>query len=1001
MHGFTILAVTPLPDLRLTACEAQHVRTGARVLHLVADDPENLFSIALLTPPTDDTGVPHILEHMVLSGSQKFPVRDPFFEMVKLSMATFINALTASDHTVYPVSSNVKQDLFNLADVYFDAVFHPLLERDAFCREGHHLAPIDPQHPVGALTLNGIVFNEMKAALSRPESRLYHLTARHLFRNSTYGYLSGGDPVCIPDLTYEQLRTFHARYYHPANARFVFYGNISTEEYLAFLEPRLASFSPPTFTPTILRPSSWKRPRRVADAYPIGPREPLTERTFLLTTWHVGDALDPEAAMLMQLLSTLLLGDDAAPLKKALVDSHLGLDVLAGGAGDEGPLLVFSVGLRGSEPDRSDAFGALVRRTLEETATEPWDPERVEAAFRKQAYESLEIPSHYPLVLMEQVTDAWLYGRDPLLFVRQKETWEACRRRYRECPEIFSHLIRERLLNNPHRLDVVLRPDRRWQDRTDRAFRKTMRIWEERLTEADRCRLAEQAKELARKAGEPNPPEAVARLPQLRVGDIPSHPVHIPTQVEPLPTGGVFLRNEVFANGVNYLLLDVDLHGLPSDLWKEVPRYQEMLLKLGAAGHTYEQMARRISAHTGSLECRTSLSRRVDGEGRPAWGLRIALRMLDDQTERALQIVRDLLFEPDPNDRRRWEDVLCQSLARLRTGLVNGGPSTALRHVLRGLTPEGYVQETMAGISQLGRVEYLSSNVDREFSDLLGRLLRMAAFLRDPRRITMSFTGSDRPAQLTREALGAWLKAMPESPVAEAPLPFQPAETVERIGLAAPIPVAHCVQAIPSLPPGHEAIPWLMLGLGLVGLDYMIPELRLQGHAYGANCSYAAPGVVALTTYADPHITRTLQVFARLPHYVRRAAWTQTEINRGIIRTAKHYVAPIRPEEATEVALSRYLTAQTREFREAQYERLRSATPERVRAVLLETLERGLPHAPVCVMASRRQLEQASRECPSAELRIVDVLEAVREASDAQADGDTDGSEMARLARRP
>ena len=322
IDGFLVTAITPLPEQRATAYQCEHQRTGARFLHLATDDEDNVFSISFPTPPADDTGVPHILEHSVLAGSRNYPVREPFFEMAKSSMATFINAMTGFDMTYYPVSSNVKADLFNLAEVYFDAVFHPLLTVQTFRREGHHFAPAKDD-AAGTLVRNGIVFNEMKAAYSLPDVRLLRHALRSLCPDTCYRFDSGGDPLAIPMLTHEGLCAFHHSYYHPGNAFIFCYGDIPTREYLAFLAARLEGVDDTQTTPVIVRQPAWDSPRTLVDSYPVGAEEDTAAKTFLMLAWHIGDATDPAGTVLMTVLNAVLLGNQGAPLRKAIIDAGL------------------------------------------------------------------------------------------------------------------------------------------------------------------------------------------------------------------------------------------------------------------------------------------------------------------------------------------------------------------------------------------------------------------------------------------------------------------------------------------------------------------------------------------------------------------------------------------------------------------------------------------------------------------------------------------------------
>jgi len=975
LHGFEVNAATAVENLRLVAYELEHPKSGARLLHLHCDDAENLFSVSFPTPPLDDTGVPHILEHSVLGGSKLFPVRDPFFEMIKMSMATFINAMTGFDRTYYPVASNVRQDLFNLAEVYFDAVFHPLLTDEIFRREAHHLAPANPDEPTGGLTVNGIVYNEMKAYFSRPEGRVGRLLTRELFPDTTYGHESGGDPDHIPDLTYEGLKGFHDSWYHPSNALFILYGDIPTRDYLAFLEHRLEPFSQSDVQPEIGRQPRWAEPRSIADTYAIGAGESTAEKTFIVTNWLAGDGLDPDDRVMMHILSTILVGDDAAPLKKAIIDSKLGHDILFAGTGSVGLETTFAVGIRGSEADRAGAFRDLVLNTLTDIAGAPIDPELVDSAFKRFAYHCREISQMRPLRMMQQVLDSWAYGRDPLTFLYENETLEACRNRYADDPAVFNRMIRERLIENAHRLDLVMKPDKEWQARADAAFAERMKTVRNGLTDDDARQIAADADELQKTSGTPNSPEALATLPQLALGDLPRKPVHIPTSAEELPGGAELLCNDVFANGVNYLALNFDLRGLPAGLWPWLPRYVETIHQLGAAGMNYEQMARRKSANTGGIGCSPNFGLHMADPAKTVWGIRFSLKALDEQLEPALGVLRDLVFEPDPRDNGRFRDVLVQRLAGMRTGLVNDGPGTGRRHAARGLTPEGHLDEIVNGIPQFELLKSLNGRFGERAGDMMDKIGAIAQFIRNGARVTASFTGSDAAAETVEKTLTGWLGQMPAEPIEDEPTGFGPLDAVPHDGLAAPMQVAHCTQIIPAPHPSHPDAPLLLLAMQLLRVDYMVSELRFKGNAYGASCSYGGLAII-LSTYADPHVTRTLGVFAALPGYVRRAKWSDAELHRAIISTAKGAVRPIRPEGATHTALARHLSGETPAFREERYAMLLAATTAEVRRALLDVFDANMDKAPVAVVSSREKLEQANRETPGRPLAIRDILPA-------------------------
>ena len=980
LHGFEVKSVAPIDELRSVNIELTHQHSGARLLHLYTNDTENLFSINFPTPPSDDTGVPHILEHAVLAGSHKFPVKEPFFEMIKMSMATFINAMTSADFTCYPVSSNVKKDLFNLAEVYFDAVFHPLLTENTFKREGHHLAPVDPEDPTGDLKITGIVYNEMKGAFSDPEARLYRSMICQLLPDTLYAYESGGDPDAIPNLTYEQLKGFHETYYHPSNGYFVLYGDIPTSDYLAFLADKLDRI-PQNAASAALRPlrsevthqPKWDAPRIVTDTYPVGADEPLTEKTYLMLSWIIGDATNPEEVVLGRILSLILLGNEAAPLRKAIIDSKLGADIVFSGASSIGPAATFYIALKGSEADRVEAFTQLVNDTLTQIADSEIDREKVEAAFQQATYHYQEVASMFPLRMLYRVIEGWIYEKDPDTFLKMGESLTDVREQWLENPSIFNELIRERFIENPHRLTNVLSPDRDMQSKTDAELVERMKETRSQLTDADVERIAADAAELERLNGVPNSPEALANLPQLQVSDLPEKPKHIPTTVENIG-GQVLLRNDVFANGVNYLVLNFDLQGLPEHLWTYLPRYAEAISKLGAADMNYEEMAQRTSAVTGGIGCSPGFSTHALDPNRLMQSMSFHLKALDGKMDAALDVLHDLLFAVNPRDTERLRDVMVQAVAEYQTEMIHDGSSTAIHHASRGLSSNAHLAEIIYGLPQLRNSETLLNNFDELNTELMGHIEGIRDFLLARGRVTVSFTGSDPAFDTTRTKLSEWLDAMRDEPVNSVPIAFQQFETPPREGLAGPIQIAHCAHVMPAPHYSHPDSTLLTIGAHLIRLDYILSEIRFKGNAYGARFSYSPyESVLCQSSFRDPHVARTINVFEQTVNYVKQVEWTQTDIDRAIIATAKDGERPIRPSFAAREALSQHLVGQTREMREERYAQLRRATPAEVKRALLQLLEENGDKAAVCAVSSREKLEAANSELAQP-LVIEDIL---------------------------
>ena len=980
IDGFVVKAVTPIDELRAVTIELVHQHSGARLLHLSTEDTENLFSINFPTPPSDDTGVPHILEHAVLAGSHKFPVKEPFFEMIKMSMATFINAMTSSDFTCYPVSSNVKKDLFNLAEVYFDAVFHPLLTENTFRREGHHLAPADPDDPTGDLKITGIVYNEMKGAFSDPEARLYRSMSNKLLPDTLYACESGGDPDAIPDLTYAQLKAFHETYYHPSNGYFILYGDIPTKDYLAFLADRLdnipsnpASAALRPLRPEVTYQSRWDIPRTVTDTYPVGEDEPLTEKTYLMLSWLTGDATHPEEVILSQILSLILVGNEAAPLRKAIIDSKLGTDIASASASSIGPASVFYVALKGSEADRTEAFTQLVTDTLKQVADSEIDSEKVEAAFQQLTYHYQEVASMFPLRMLYRVLNSWIYEKDSDTFLKIGKTFTDVRQKWLENPSILNDFIRKNFIENPHRLTNILSPDRDMQAKMDAKLAERMKETRAELTDEDVQRIATDAAELERLNGVPNPPEALAKLPQLQVSDLPEKPKHIPTTVVNVK-GQDLLRNDVFANGINYLVLNFNLQGLPQHLWTYLPRYADAIGKLGAADMSYEEMAQRTSSVTGGIGCSPWFSTHALDPDRARQSISFQLKALDGKMDAALDVLHDLLFAVNPRDTERLRDVLTQAVAEYQTEMIHDGSSTAVHHASRGLSSNAHLAEIIYGLPQLRNSEKLLNGFDELNADLMGHIEGVRDFLLTRGRVTASFTGSDTAFETTRTRLSEWLDAMQDEPITSESIAFQQFEIPPREGLAGPIQIAHCAHVMPAPHYSHPDSTLLIIGTHLVRLDYILSEIRFKGNAYGARFTYSpSDALLSQASYRDPHVARTINVFERTVDYVKQVEWTQVDIDRAIIATAKDGEKPIRPSQAASGALSQHLVGQTREMREERYAQLRRATPTEVKRALLELLEENGDKAAVCAVSSREKLEAANSELAQP-LVIEDIL---------------------------
>jgi len=973
-HGFQVTRVTPLEELRLVAYELCHEKSGARLLHLHGNDPENLFAIALRTPPPDHTGLPHILEHTVLCGSRKYPVKDPFVELLKTSLATFLNAMTYPDKTVYPCASMNEKDFFNLADVYADAVFHPNISESHFKQEGHHFDFLAPGDPASPLIVKGIVYNEMKGAYSDLDGTIQRRTQLSICPDNAYGLDSGGDPDAIPSLTYDRFVSFHRTYYHPSNSLIFLYGNIPTERHLAFLDRGyLSGFDRLRVDTAIAAQPRWQSPRRTTEPYPIGPGEDPARKTAVVLTYLTCDATDAIRSLSMQLINDYLLGNAASPLRRALIDSKLGEDLADSGYASYQFDTFFTVGLKGTEAAHADAIEELVTRVCAGLVKDGFDREKMESSFHRMEIAAREIQPRYPLALMDRVYRTWLYDADPLHILQLDRHLAELKRRFLEEPGFFERQLEEMITANPHYTRLAFVPDPELSARREEAFRARMEERKARMAPAELERVAREARELDALQSAPNPPEALATLPRLCLADVPDEPFDLATRQETVG-GRPLLDTEMFTNGLAYLSLSFDLRGLEDELLDYLPLFADALMMMGAAGMDYAAMAERQARDTGGVSAGVSSQGTVADADFVRPLLTVSAKALDGRFPRMLDLLSDRILRGDLSDLERLKDVVLQGRMGWRSDIIPSGNQYALLHAGRHLSRNGSHAERLGGLSQLRLYERLAGGFDRDRDRIVEKLSRIRSFLLARGRVVASFVG----APSLRGALDGWMEGFLGSMRADGPrdgdAPFQPTPAA-REGVATPADVAFVAAALPAVPAEHPDAPALLLLSVHLSFGYLWNEVRVKRGAYGARAAYSAStGTFGFSSYRDPCIGETLDTFrAAVDHVLRQMDLSPAAVEQAVIGTVKTLDQPIRPGQAVGMALGRYLRDDTAEHRQRFRRRLLSLTGDDIRRAAGELLAPALRTAPVCVLSSRERLDAANRSMAGAPLDIRDL----------------------------
>jgi Zn-dependent M16 (insulinase) family peptidase len=974
LHGFRVERVTPLPDIRAVACELVHEKSGAQVVHLYADDPENLLAIALRTPPPDDTGLPHILEHAVLCGSRRYPVKDPFVELLKTSLATFLNAMTYPDKTVYPCASMVEKDFFNVASVYCDAVFHPMLTEEHFKQEGHRLALADTGNPDSPLIIKGIVYNEMKGAYSDLDGIIERTVSRSICPDNAYGRDYGGDPEAIPQLTYDQFRRFHRVYYHPSNARIVLYGDVPTEKHLAFLNGTLSGFERIQIDTGIEAQPRWSQPKRERIPYPIGAHDDPVRKAAVVLTFLTNDITEALRSLAMTVLDYYLLGNAASPLRKALIDSKLGEELTDSGYAGHQRDTFFTVGLKGTEPQHADAIVDLVRTTCEKLVQAGLERNKVEAAFHRMELATREIQGHYPLHLMERMYRSWMYDADPLYNLRLEEHLSALRRRYDSEPRFFERQLEEMLLDNPHFVVLTFVPDKEYTVRREREFHEKMATMKAAMRPEELQRLAAEDAELTAKQGAPNPPEALAKLPRLHRKDVPMEPVNQLDSSMAEVDGVPLLNTSMAANGLNYLHLAFDLRGIDEDLVDYLPLFTEALRKMAAGGDDFVVMAEREAAATGGVGAGISVSGHIEDPLRVRpYGL-FSSKAIDAKLPEMLQILADRVLRCTFTDLDRLRDVVLQGRVARRSQLIPNGWLYALLYAGRHLSRNGALSERIGGVSQIRLFDRLAQEFDAVHHDLVEKLERIREFIRGKGRLTASFLGSDDQVPRITSFLKGFAAELRDEHPPDLPSDFRAAIGTHE-AIATPADVAFVAEIFPTVGGAHPAAPALLLLSLHLSYGYLWEEIRVKGGAYGARASYnPLNGTYGLASYRDPVIRETLKAFGGVLDYIQtRMDLSPAAVEQAVIGTLKTMDPPIRPGQAVGTALARYLNGETPEFRRGFRRQLLELSGEEIRRAAAEVLAPAYRKAAVCVLAGREKIESANAALGKGELKILDL----------------------------
>ena len=907
-HGFELIETRDIPEINSRVRLFRHIKTGARLLSVENDDENKVFGVGFRTPPEDSAGVAHILEHSVLAGSRKYRVKEPFVELIKGSLNTFLNAFTYPDRTVYPVASQNLKDYYNLIDVYMDAVFYPLLRPLTFRQEGWHYE-IDDE---GNISYKGVVFNEMKGVYASPDSVLGESIQQSLFPDTTYGLDSGGDPRHIPDLTYAQFKSFHDEYYHPANAWIYFYGDDKPGKRLKLMNKWLRKFGPEKVDSQAPAQPRWTEPRALRKPFMAGE----DSKSFVTVNWLLDENGDAEETLALNVLDHILMGTPASPLRKALIDSGLGEDVAGGGLEDELRQHFFAAGLKGTSEDQADAIEQLIFDTLRQLADEGIDRKTVEASLNTIEFMLREMNTgRFPrgLLLYIRALAFWLYDADPMAPLAFEEPLARVKKQALEGEGYFEGLIRRYFLENPHRTRLVLYPDANLKQAWEEQEAARLADEKARMTDRDVARIRKEMEALRRLQEEPDDPAALAAIPRLKLKDLDKKVRTIPTDEQVLADGKL-LYHDLSTNGILYLDMGLNLAVLPTELISYAPLYARALAHMGNEGEDFVSLSQRIGSKTGGVTTAMLMGTALNGR-QPVTRLVVRGKATVEHAGDLADILRDILLTTQFDDKERFRQILLEEKARQESSLIPMGHLVVNGRLRAHFTAADWLNEQMSGVSYLFFLRDLIERLDDIWPEVLANLRHVNDLLVNRGNVLWNVTLDDANWVKSQPSVAGLIQAIPDRQSAitswrmEAP--------PQREGLTIPAQVNYVAKGASLYDAGYELDGSVFAIDAFLRTAWLWEQVRMKGGAYGAFSIFDyRSGIFDFVSYRDPNLLDTLAAYDATADFLKTLEVHKDELVKSVIGAIGKMDAYLLPDAKGYTAMTRYLMGENDAFRQ-------------------------------------------------------------------------------------
>lgn len=954
---YEILDEHRVEDVQSDGFILRHKKSGARIAILSNNDDNKVFYIGFRTPPEDETGVPHIIEHTTLCGSKKFPVKDPFIELAKGSLNTFLNAMTYPDKTVYPVASCNDQDFKNLMDVYLDAVFNPNITKyeEIFKQEGWHyeLTGKDDE-----LKINGVVYNEMKGAYSSPDEVLSSQIYRSLFPDNTYSKDSGGNPEYIPKLTYEAYLDFYHKYYHPSNSYIYLYGDMDVVERLEWLDKEyLSLYDYKKVNSEINKQPAFDEIKNVEAQYSITMDDSQENKTYLSYNRVVGDTLDEMLYQAFDVLDYALVSSPGAPVKQALIDAGIGDDVY--GSYDAGILQpVFSFVAKNANASQADEFESIIENTLKEVVKTGINKEALLAGINSSEFKFREADfGQFPKGLLFGLNclDSWLFD-DMKPFIHLECLGTFAKLRKAVDTDYFEKLIQEYLLDNTHGSSVTVKPKRGLGNEREEALAKELSDYKASLSDEEIKKLIEDTEHLKKYQEEPSSDEDLRKLPMLTRADMKKNAMPF-SNIEDELSDVKVVRHDIESNGIDYISFLFDAGDFAQSELGYLGFFTNALGLVSTEKYSYTDLANATNIYTGGISTGTASHPDIKDRNNFVFKLEVKLKVLEKNLDKALELMEQMLLSSDFTDTKRLGELVAQIKARLQANLSSSGHLVAAMRSMSSFSRYALYQDELKGIAFYRSICHIEKELSESPKSVSDKLAAIAKKLFARNRMLISFTGNNEAYGNAKPSLEKVIAGFNKMSAVgnQAEVHFNTAKEA----FIDASQIQYVAKTGDFICEGYEYTGALRLLRIILSYDYLWINVRVKGGAYGCMNTFLRSGESYFVSYRDPNLSDTLDVYDRIPEYIKNFSPDERDMTKYIIGTFSALDTPMNPEAKGSRSLSAYLEGITYEQIQKERNEILNAQPEDIRR-LADLVEAVLKKDSICVIGNENMIKESA-----------------------------------------